>query len=446
MESRTEVVYSTSSGDNVDKRRGKLAATLLPLDSARAEWLTGLCFLLVGLSSWIAINGIFQELIVMAPHVPEQYDIFNYAALLVSVSNVIPAAYVFALSRVPANQRAKIDRSAILVMVGGVGTASCLLIAGFWHHTSWLAGKQRSVALFVLIFLAGGVDSLTSVLFYPMVGRYRSRIALPSLNVGESLTGLVAALLATAQVGGGGSTYNPNFSVAVFLISLGVLMLISMAAFLALECGSWAKKEKEVADEETTIVSVSHHRGRFCPEMHLAMKVLLAQAMFSFLENGVHVSMVSHSLKQFPDADDSIALALKISFGGGAVFALLATKWHIAWDSRKLWAIIVSLCLACSAWILVASSVELEPTFFSPFTIIVAIVLKWAVVYGKTCVFISMPIAADLYSSSYSTSSQPPPTLPYDAYRWGGAGMQIGGVTGSLLFFLLTVQWDVFRF
>jgi len=26
----------------------------------------------------------------MAPHIPESYDIFNYAALLVSISNVIP--------------------------------------------------------------------------------------------------------------------------------------------------------------------------------------------------------------------------------------------------------------------------------------------------------------------------------------------------------------------
>lgn len=35
-------------------------------------------------------SNLAQELPVMAPHIPESYDIFNYAALLVSISNVIP--------------------------------------------------------------------------------------------------------------------------------------------------------------------------------------------------------------------------------------------------------------------------------------------------------------------------------------------------------------------
>jgi len=54
-------------------------------------------------------------------------------------------------------------------MVGGVGVASCLLIGAFWDKSMIIAGTSRSGPLFVLIFLAGAVDSLTSVLFYPMV-------------------------------------------------------------------------------------------------------------------------------------------------------------------------------------------------------------------------------------------------------------------------------------
>jgi hypothetical protein len=337
-------------------------------------------------------------------------------------------------------QRAKIDRTAILVVVGLVGTTSCLLAAAFWKHSVIVFGRPQSLPLFVLIFLAGGVDCLTSVLFYPMVGRYRSRIALPSLNVGETLTGLVAALLATAQIGGGGSTYQPNFSVGLFFCCLAILMGMSMVAFVALEWGHWATRESAAPDEESVIVKSSQSRFK-CPEMHIAMKVLFSQALFSFLENGVHVSMTSHSLAQFPDSGDLISTALKLSFGGGALFSLLATQYHIAWDARARWVALVTLSFGCAFWIILASSMTLNPTFFEPFTVVAVVLLKWSVVYGKTCVFVSMP-TPDVLSSSTSTESPP----AYDVYRWGGVGMQIGGVTGSLLFFLLAVQWKIFPY
>lgn len=45
---------------------------------------------------------------------------------------------------------------------------------------------------------------------------------------------------------GGGSTYSPNFSVFIFQLCLGVLMAISIGAFMVLECGGGGKKESEV--------------------------------------------------------------------------------------------------------------------------------------------------------------------------------------------------------
>jgi len=155
------------------------------------------------------------------------------------------------------------------------------------------------------------------------------------------------------------------------------------------------------------------------------------------------VSLVSHSLSQFPNAGDVISTALKVSFAGGAVFSLVATKYYIAWESRNLWIALSVLCWGCAVWIVVASSVALSPEFFQPFTVCVVVVLKWGVVYGKTCIFVGMPTTETLTSCSTSTGA-PAPT--YDVYRWGGVGIQIGGVTGSLLFFLLTVQWDVFTY
>ena len=91
-----------------------------------------------------------------------------------------------------------------------------------------------------------------------------------------------------------------------------------------------------------------------------------------------------------------------------------------------------SVC-ACAAWIMYAASSIARPSSAACaiVTTMVTIAAKWLVTYGKTSLFL------DSHGQGH--------TDPTAMFRWGGIGIQLGSAIGSVLFFLLTVTWDVFH-
>jgi hypothetical protein len=81
----------------------------------------------------------------------------------------------------------------------------CLFLALFWHTTvpapwsSSSSSSRTSIGLLSGTLVGGFVDCLTSLLFYPFVGKFPPQYT-SYLLAGENLTGLLASLLATAQV------------------------------------------------------------------------------------------------------------------------------------------------------------------------------------------------------------------------------------------------------
>ena len=96
----------TTTSHRRNDRKEKFKSRLLPIvddeeDIGQEEentnrndtWTTTCAFVGLGLGSWITTNGIFQELPHVARTVPEGYDIFSYATLLVSFSNIFAIGY-----------------------------------------------------------------------------------------------------------------------------------------------------------------------------------------------------------------------------------------------------------------------------------------------------------------------------------------------------------------
>ena len=92
------------------------------------------------------------------------------------------------------------------------------------------------------------VDIIDNLSACTALHRRAAAIHVPFLIAGETLTGLVAALLATAQTDGchGSSSGRGCFSVDAYFGLLAVIMLVSMAGFLVLEgrhlCGGAVPK------------------------------------------------------------------------------------------------------------------------------------------------------------------------------------------------------------
>ncbi|KAM5127522.1 solute carrier family 52, riboflavin transporter, member 3-B-like [Mantella aurantiaca] len=149
---------------------------------------------LLGLGSWVAINGVWVELPVLVPRAPEGWELPSYLSLLIQFANVGPLAVTLTHKFRPGH----LQEGPIIFVLLGVGVVSCVLLAFLWQETSWVGGSRRSTALLSLIFFLSLVDCTSSVTFLPYMTRLRPDY-LVSYFIGEGLSGLMPALLALAQ-------------------------------------------------------------------------------------------------------------------------------------------------------------------------------------------------------------------------------------------------------
>ncbi|CAH2286296.1 riboflavin transporter 2-like [Pelobates cultripes] len=149
---------------------------------------------LLGLGSWVAINGVWVELPLLVPYAPEGWELPSYLTLLIQFANIGPLVVTLIHKFRPGYLR----EAPIIFVLLGVGVLACLLLAFLWQKTSLVGGTHRSTALLVLIFCLSLVDCTSSVTFLPFMTRLRPDY-LTSYFIGEGLSGLMPALLALVQ-------------------------------------------------------------------------------------------------------------------------------------------------------------------------------------------------------------------------------------------------------
>ncbi|XP_048084954.1 riboflavin transporter 2-like isoform X2 [Alosa alosa] len=156
--------------------------------------LTHVLACLFGLGSWVTICGLWVELPLIVPQIPEGWYLPSYLSALIQLANVGPLCVTLAHRLCPG----RLNESALIYAVVSLGTVATFLLAFFWRETVEVAGAQRSVALFTLTFLVSAVDCTSSVTFLPFMNRLPPTY-LTSYFVGEGLSGLLPALVALAQ-------------------------------------------------------------------------------------------------------------------------------------------------------------------------------------------------------------------------------------------------------
>ncbi|XP_077447343.1 solute carrier family 52, riboflavin transporter, member 3-B [Stigmatopora argus] len=207
--------------------------------------LTHLLVCLFGTGSWVSVNGLWVELPLIVPQVPEGWHLPSYLSVIIQAANVGPLALALAHRLRPGG----LDERAAVYAVLALGTLATFLLAFFWKETLVVAGAPRSVAFLVLAFFLATVDCTSSVTFLPFMARLEPRY-LTTYYVGEGASGLLPALVALVQGAGavdcvrgpGGRNaseavpaFRPaRFSPEVFFFFLSAIMLACSAAFLLL--------------------------------------------------------------------------------------------------------------------------------------------------------------------------------------------------------------------
>ncbi|CAN7997768.1 unnamed protein product [Ixodes hexagonus] len=147
-----------------------------------------------GLSSWLAITGIWMELPVLVHILPEGWALSSSLTLTIQLANV--STVIYALTRICFNGPRSLAVANHTMMA--IGTAACAVLVCSWKRTVAIAGKDVSLVLMVAAFSLSIVDCTSSVVYLPFVGRFKE-VYMTSFLIGEGLGGLVPSFVALAQ-------------------------------------------------------------------------------------------------------------------------------------------------------------------------------------------------------------------------------------------------------
>ncbi|XP_032375081.1 riboflavin transporter 2 [Etheostoma spectabile] len=212
---------------------------------------------LFGMGSWVAINGMWVELPLIVPQIPEQWYLPSYLTVIIQMANIGPL-FITLMHRF---RPGVLDERPVIYCIVGLGIVATFLLAFFWKHTVTIGDSLHSVPLLVLSFLLSVVDCTSSVTFLPFMMRLCPQY-LTTYFAGEGLSGLVPALVALIQgvgvahcqnatltgaantpannatiVGSGElqAIYQPaKFSAQVFFVFLSAMMVVCLVAFILL--------------------------------------------------------------------------------------------------------------------------------------------------------------------------------------------------------------------
>lgn len=231
--------------------------------------LTHVLACLFGMGSWVTICGLWVELPLIVPQVPEGWYLPSYLSILTQVANVGPL-FVTLMHRF---RPGKLNETAVIYFIVCFGTLASVLLAFLWKETVIVQGVERSIYLLILTFFISTVDCTSSVTFLPFMMQLKAEY-LTTYYVGEGLSGLVPAVVALIQGVGAmhcvnsSQNFNPNetisgsldsanyliphylpanFSAKAFFFFLAAMMFVCFVAFLLLNKLPVVARERSIS-------------------------------------------------------------------------------------------------------------------------------------------------------------------------------------------------------
>ena len=199
-----------------------------------------------GLGTWTNLAGIWVELPIIVPILPESWQLPAKLALIINAANIFPITIVFA------SLIFKLNTAPFEVPINFILLCTSIAFAiGFaflWNKTAYMFGTEQSLYLMLLCFFTAIADCLSSTTFIPFLHRYQS-MYLNAYFIGEALTALLPALLGMAQgIGTSGCVlignrteeiwaevhHQPRFSVRTYFFLLSFLPFLALLAFSTL--------------------------------------------------------------------------------------------------------------------------------------------------------------------------------------------------------------------
>eukprot|EP00039_Didymoeca_costata_P032348 m.37451 g.37451 ORF g.37451 m.37451 type:complete len:436 (+) comp9316_c0_seq2:415-1722(+) len=409
---------------------------------------TFILFVLLGIGSWITINGVFAELPLIVNDLPEGWAIGTYLGLSIQIANVGPTLYSYL------RYKNLITLHGATYFILSIGTVATVLIGVLWKETTTIAGVNHSSALIILVFFAAIVDCTTSLLFWPFVGEYRSQYV-PALSLGEGLTGLVASGLSWIQTAK--SRDHLILSVSDFFYILGAMMAASMMSFFLLrslaralaqrnEPLSRTSKTVNLADESVANDPLlPSNEDRFPANSHLTgdesrdwtsftTHIIFSLGILSVYQNGVRPAIMTYACMPYGSVTYHVANTMLLCMDPiGAVAA------YFYRPSPFIFILLFVFSTLSVAYLLLIAA--LSPTPPLQGQILGSILVVLIAVFGA----ISLSVAKTGMLLRLKLQDDAAKAKKNSLLYYQGLSVQVGAFFGSVLMFLLVNVGHVFK-
>ncbi|TNN59244.1 Riboflavin transporter 2 [Liparis tanakae] len=438
--------------------------------------LTHVLACLFGMGSWVAINGMWVELPLIVPEIPEGWYLPSYLTVIIQMANVGPLVITLMHRFRPG----VLSERLVIYSILALGIVATFLLAFFWRRTVTIEGSPHSVPLLVLSFLLSVVDCTSSVTFLPFMMQLRPQY-LTTYFVGEGLSGLVPALVALIQgvgvvrcrnatladaageiafnatIGSGEleAVYQPaKFSAQVFFVFLSAMMAVCLVAFVLLNhhpavarerkndlyfSGDLAsgKREEGLSMHAQTpeqkpmispLVAGRSSFGRGTYSNLEAVFVFVVLAWVNALTNAVLPSVQSYSC--LPYGNKAYHLAATMAAVANPVACFIAMFVPIR--SLVLMGFLAMAGTGFGAYIMAMAALSPCPLLVHSDSGTAVIVLAW-VLFVLCLSYVKVIIGVILRDEGHS------------ALVWCGAVVQLGSMVGAVSMFPLVSVYGLFR-
>ncbi|XP_071326280.1 solute carrier family 52, riboflavin transporter, member 3-B [Trachinotus anak] len=437
--------------------------------------LTHVLACLFGMGSWVAINGMWVELPLIVPEIPEGWLLPSYLTVLIQMANIGPL-FITLMHRF---RPGVLDERPVIYCIVGLGIIATFLLAFFWRHTVTIWSSLHSVPLLVLSFLLSVVDCTSSVTFLPFMMRLRPQY-LTTYFAGEGLSGLVPALVALIQGVGVAHCQNANstadnstmvgsaelhtiyepakFSAQVFFMFLSAMMVVSLVAFILLNhhpavarernndlyfSGDLAQGKREQGlslhaqtPEQKPMISPQEAvrrepKSSFGTGTYSSLEVVfifVVLAWVNALTNAVLPSVQSYSC--LPYGNKAYHLAATMAAVANPVACFIAMFMPVR--SLIFMGFLTMLGTGFGAYIMAMAALSPCPLLIHSASGTVVIVLAW-ILFVLSLSYVKVIIGVILRDEGHS------------ALVWCGAVVQLGSMIGALSMFPLVSVYGLFK-
>jgi hypothetical protein len=412
-------------------------------------------FLLIGLPSWVLVDGTWSCLSQLAQNLPEGYNISSYLMISLTLGNVFPIALGSTFLSSASYEQIRWTVYGILMvgLLAGVSLSQC------WDLPVTIKGTPVSIPLFVLFFVVGSCASTSNVTHFTLVSSWPAKCT-TYLATGMGVGPMIAGILALIQ-----GFYSETFTVSLFYILLTSLYIpafygiqrVGHRATPADDAVQYKSIQKIddideslhtsiVIDNDTveftsTPTSTGIHSDRTWSLLRQHYRIFLLQMVNSSMGYGLVPSLISFACGKFTNRKIILLLATSIASTIDPCFRWLTNYVRLdtirAFKISTFFLVIFSVALSTLAKLPPTSRVfSTQSMSFLP--VVVYVMFNVLHVFTNTSLFLYLKDAVESHPMSLGGLEHGSKDVQ-NAYRLAGIASQTGALLGTTFTFVAII-------